>query len=167
MAGRVESVGLGMGVRSMVLPVPPKKEATVPLGVTSVSEVPAANVSQPVASAHVKEEELEAESESAYQQLLVKVLATASNVVLQLSPLPLVMTMKLKKSTLDYSPFPFVALTACGYQWSFYGYFAYTATANVGFLMLVYANILGLVLGAYYLWTFARVSSDSLVWLQG
>lgn len=158
LAGWADGVGLGLGVRSIVPPAP------VPLGVTAVADAPSnSSSSAVVTTATPTETTPELTAHGAVTQLAVKVLATASNVILQLSPLPLVMTMKVKKSAMNFSPFPFVALTACGYQWSFYGYFAYAATDNVGFLMLVYANILGLVLGVYYLWTFCQVAERSLV----
>ena len=147
-----QSHGLGMGLKSIVMPAP------VPLGMTSVSdssnatselkkeipsEAPASPPPPPPEEAH--REELE---------FALKIAATAFNVLLQLSPLRLIMEIRIHKSVSTISPFPLIALTACGYQWSFYGFFAYTETANVGFLMLIYANILGLVLGLYYMLSF-------------
>ena len=126
----------------------------VPLGMTNVHEesnstaIPEAPLETPLSVPPMDVE------------FMVKTLAIASNVALQLSPLRLVTEMRLAGSTLGYSAFPLVALTACGFQWSFYGFFAWTISANQGFLMLIYANILGLVLGVYYIATFAK-SKDS------
>jgi uncharacterized protein with PQ loop repeat len=97
-------------------------------------------------------------------EFILKVLAIGSNVLLQLSPMRLVTEFRLRKSTGDLSVFPLIALTACGFQWSFYGYFAFNVTGNSGFLMLVYANILGFVLGCYYVLNFTIYSNQRSTW---
>ena len=144
--------GLGIGLKSMVMPAP-RADTTVPLGVKAVSDVGVVTASNTTTSAVAPLVDVETPSVIPFEFFL-RIAATASNILLQLSPLRLVTEVRLAKSTLSYSAFPLVALTACGYQWSFYGYFAYTATDNVGFLFLVHANVLALVLGLYYLWVF-------------
>lgn len=152
-----EAQGLGLGVKSIVLPVP--------LGMTSVGD--SANSTQPSPASPAAEIVDQRGAEAL--EFALKVSATAFNVLLQLSPLRLITEIRMHKSVLSYSPFPLIALTACGYQWSFYGFFAYTETANVGFLMLIYANILGLVLGLYYMLYFhffADQASRNSIYLQ-
>jgi solute carrier family 50 protein (sugar transporter) len=156
-------VGIGAGLRLMVPPVP-----AVPLGVTSIQDS-AVNVStQPGGEKIVEEDPVPVIVEEPsilreHIETVLKVLGTASNIILQLSPLRLVTDMRMHKSAMGFSAAPLLALTACGYQWSFYGYFAFSATQNVAFLTLVYANILGLILGLYYLGTFCVYSSGDTV----
>jgi solute carrier family 50 protein (sugar transporter) len=153
-----EGVGIGAGVRLMVPAAP-----SVPLGVTSIQDSASVNTTSSVGADPVTVDS----QWKIYAETFLKIMGTVSNIVLQLSPLRIVTDMRMKKSVLGLSPAPLIALTACGYQWSFYGYFAYITTDNIGFLTLVYANILGLVLGMYYLITFTvycdKQSSDSLL----
>jgi solute carrier family 50 protein (sugar transporter) len=148
-----DGVGIGAGVRLLV---PPAPQATFPLGVTVVDDTSKFNSTSAVVAQPVVHEPGWWEHESV--QTAFKIVATASNIVLQLSPLRMVTEIRMHKSTAGLSAAPLIALTACGYQWSFYGYFAFTVTQNVGFLTLVYANILGLVLGMYYLGIFHHYS---------
>ena len=140
-------VGIGAGVKQMV--------PAVPLGLTSIQDT--SNATTVSVDAIVAPEEPSVLKENF--ETVLKVLGTASNIVLQLSPLRLVTDMRMHKSAMGFSPAPLLALMACGYQWSFYGYFAFGVTQNVAFLTLVYANILGLILGLYYLGTFCVFSS--------
>ena len=43
-----------------------------------------------------------------------------------------------------------------GTQWCFYGFFAYIYTGNHGFLVVVYANIIGALMGYYYAYIFQQ-----------
>lgn len=161
-----ESSSLGMGIKSIVLPAP------VPLGMTSVSDSANSTSSEfktKDQTVSLGESEEEQNEHRQALEFALKIAATAFNVLLQLSPLRLITDIRMQKSVLSYSPFPLIALTACGYQWSFYGFFAYTETANVGFLMLIYANILGLVLGLYYMLCFhffASAKDRSFIYAQ-
>ena len=145
----------------MSLPVP---SSSLPLGITNIHDdgvvvpLPVNQTTTPVGPPPY--------------EFFLKVFAIGSNIALQLSPLRLMMDIQLLKSVGDFSAFPLVALTACGFQWSFYGYYAYSVSENAGFLMLLYANILGLILGGYYLaiyhWNDLKHSSSSLgnqIWI--
>ena len=144
--GLAGGVGIGTGVRLIAPPAP-----ALPLGVTSIQD--SGRAASDTAAAPAVEIEVEGVWKI-YTETVLKVVGTASNIVLQLSPMRLVTEIRMTKSVSGISPAPLLALTACGYQWSFYGYFAFSITENVGFLTLVYANILGLVLGMYYLVTY-------------
>jgi solute carrier family 50 protein (sugar transporter) len=149
-----------MTMRLMVPPVPPGP--TVPLGSTVIQDT---NISSIAAKPVVVQDPIPVvvEEDPVWWtgiETVLKVLGTISNIALQLSPLRLVTDMRMHKSALGFSPAPLLALTACGYQWSFYGYFAFNITENVAFLTLVYANILGLVLGLYFLATFYIYASE-------
>lgn len=84
----------------------------------------------------------------------VKTLCMISNVVFQISPLPEAMSWGVRGSTGDTEPAPLVGIWFCGFQWCFYGLFAWYETGVSGFLVLVEANLTGGILGSYYLWSF-------------
>jgi len=85
---------------------------------------------------------------------VLKCLCMFSNVLAQISPIPQVLKFAKRGSTGDVDGAPFVSMLYGGCQWIFYGVFAYTVTGKSGFLVLVYANILGCILGAYYVYGF-------------
>jgi solute carrier family 50 protein (sugar transporter) len=149
----------------MMPPVPKGEQPTFPLGVTDIADT---GINRTIGATVELPKKTSLDSslkttDSAMFETGFKIIATISNIVLQISPLRMVTDMRLEKSTMGYSAAPLTALTACGYQWSFYGYFAFSVTDNLGFLTLVYANVLGLVLGLYYVATYYVYSSAS-VW---
>merc|ERR1719379_1166024 len=86
--------------------------------------------------------------------VIIKVACMLSNVAFQVSPYPLVKGFKCEGDTGDSDAGPFVAIAFGGCQWCFYGFFAYFVTGKSGFLVLVYSNLLGAILGVYYTWAF-------------
>jgi len=87
---------------------------------------------------------------------VIKALCMASNVIFQVSPIPQVMQFNKAGDTGEVDPAPFISILYGGCQWCFYGMFAYLVTQKSGFLVLVYSNVLGALLGFYYLWGFQR-----------
>merc|ERR1719271_1553821 len=85
---------------------------------------------------------------------LLKAGAICSSVMLTLSPLRAVWRMQETKSTLNFPPYTFFCVAACGLQWCAYGSFAFLVTNNYGFLILVYSNILGVIMGSFYCYTY-------------
>ena len=147
-----DAVGLGM-IRS----ISPGQAASLPLGISSLSNITTNMDGTNVTAITTKlPTTTEIETPSIGLEVWLKIFAIGSNILLQLSPMRLVTDMQLKQSTGTLSPFPLIALTACGFQWSFYGYFAWSIMDNPGFLMLVYANILGFVLGLFYMSTYVQ-----------
>lgn len=86
--------------------------------------------------------------------VLIKAACMMSNVVFQVSPFPIVKRWSEKQDTGEADGAPFVAIAFGGWQWCFYGIFAYLVTGKSGFLVLVYSNLLGGLLGIYYVMTF-------------
>jgi len=91
----------------------------------------------------------------------------ASNIVVQVSPYTQVRRWEMKGDTGDADAAPFVSIGFSGWQWCFYGIFAWLLTKRNGFLILVHSNFLGALLGTYYTITFFRycrnkACSDSL-----
>jgi len=86
--------------------------------------------------------------------MVVKALCVAGNVMVQVSPLPQVRRWELRQCTGEADAAPYVSIAFGGWQWCFYGLFAWWVTARSGFLILVHSNCLGAVLGSYYTWTF-------------
>jgi len=85
---------------------------------------------------------------------LVKALCMMCNICYQASPLPLITGFKAKGDTGSADLAPFIAVAYGGWQWCFYGLFAYIVTSKSGFLVLVYSNVVGATLGLYYVYTF-------------
>jgi len=107
--------------------------------------------------------------QSASFVLFVKAACMISNVVFQISPLPQVQQWVSELSTGEADAAPFVAIAFGGWQWCFYGLFAWLVTQRSGFLILVHSNCLGAVLGSYYAFTFSRhcqstTARESLFW---
>jgi solute carrier family 50 protein (sugar transporter) len=85
---------------------------------------------------------------------LLKAAAIMSSVVLTLSPLRAIWRIQQEKDTLTYAPYCFFCVAVCGLQWCAYGTFAFLVTSNYGFLILVYSNVLGVVMGTFYVYTY-------------
>lgn len=99
--------------------------------------------------------------------MLIKALCFAGNVMVCLSPYPQAMRWKGRKCTGEADAAPYVSIAFGGCQWCFYGLFAWYVTSKTGFMILVYSNCLGAVLGTYYTMTFYKncrneASLDSL-----
>jgi len=87
---------------------------------------------------------------------LIKAICMSSNILVQVSPFPTVRNWELRGSTGDADSAPYVAIAFGGFQWCFYGMFAWLLTKRSGFLILVHSNCLGAILGAYYCVAFGR-----------
>lgn len=87
---------------------------------------------------------------------VVKTLCMLVNVLVFLSPYAQVRGWETRRSTGEADAAPHASIAFLGWQWCFYGLFAYSVTNESGFLILVYANCLGAILGTYYVVTFLR-----------
>mmetsp|Transcript_79447 Transcript_79447/g.125442 ORF Transcript_79447/g.125442 Transcript_79447/m.125442 type:complete len:472 (+) Transcript_79447:139-1554(+) len=92
--------------------------------------------------------------------LIVKILCMLSNVACHVSPLPQVQQFHKLGDTGEADSAPLMSILYSGSQWVFYGNFAYCMTGKSGFLVLVYANITGAILGVYYVWGFQQNCRD-------
>jgi len=82
--------------------------------------------------------------------IILKTACMLSNMIFQVSPFPLIKTILKKQDTGDVDAAPLVCIAFGCCQWTFYGWFAWWATAKAGFLVLVYANFIGALLGVVY-----------------
>ena len=87
---------------------------------------------------------------------MLKAFCMAGNILVQLSPYPQVQRWESTGDTGDSDAAPYVSIAFGGWQWCYYGIFAFTVTKRSGFLILVHSNCLGAVLGTYYSWAFYR-----------
>lgn len=92
---------------------------------------------------------------------LVKAACMLSNVLSQASPLPVVRKYELDKDTGTADSGPLMSVAYGGWQWCFYGFFAYLVTEQKGFLVVVYSNCFGAFVGLYYLFVFQRHCQDA------
>lgn len=91
---------------------------------------------------------------------VVKALCILSNVIFQVSPLPQVQEFEQNGNTGMTDAAPLMSILYSGWQWCFYGSFAFYITNKSGFLMLVYSNASGALLGLYYVFKFNRYCMD-------
>lgn len=91
---------------------------------------------------------------------LLKSGALTSSVMMTLSPIRTINKIRSAQSTLKYAPYPFFLIFAVAFQWCVYGIFAFKVTANAGFMILVYSNILGVFMGAFYSYTYFNNIQD-------
>merc|ERR1719171_609554 len=85
---------------------------------------------------------------------VVKSLCMMCNIFYQASPLPIISEYRTKGDTGEADLAPYLATAYSGWQWCFYGMFAYLVTNKSGFLVLVYSNVVGATLGIYYVIAF-------------
>jgi len=79
-----------------------------------------------------------------------------SNIIMHISPFPIVSNFKSQETTGDADSAPFIGIAYCSSQSSFYGIFAFFVTNRSGFLVLAYSNVVGVTMGVYYVFTFLR-----------
>lgn len=88
--------------------------------------------------------------------VLIKGMCLAGNVAVQVSPYPTVKRWEDRSCTGEADAAPYISIAYNGWQWCYYGCFAYLVTGRSGFLILVQSNCLGAILGSYYAYTFYR-----------
>merc|ERR1740121_539432 len=86
----------------------------------------------------------------------VKALCIFGNVLWQVSPWPQVVRWNSRCCTGEADAAPYVSIAFGGWQWCSYGTLAYYLTKRSGFLILVHANLLGAMLGTWYVVSFYR-----------
>lgn len=91
----------------------------------------------------------------------VKAACMASNIIFSVSPFPQVHEFSKHGHTGVVDCAPFMSILYGGFQWCFYGLFAFLVTKKSGFLVLVYSNVLGAFLGTYYVYGFMMYCRDS------
>lgn len=94
--------------------------------------------------------------------VVVKGSCVIGNILSQLSPYPTVKKLRTKGDTGDFDALPFVTIAANSVQWCFYGVFAWWITGHHGFLILLYANVLGAIAGSFYTATFDRLCHSAI-----
>ncbi|CAE8698596.1 unnamed protein product [Polarella glacialis] len=86
----------------------------------------------------------------------IKALCMTGNILVQISPYPQVQRWEHRRCTGEADSAPYVSIAFGGWQWCYYGLFAFFLTKRSGFLILVHSNCLGAVLGTYYTAAFYR-----------
>eukprot|EP00392_Amoebophrya_sp_AT5.2_P002764 g2769.t1 len=92
---------------------------------------------------------------------MIKGLSIASSLCTQFAPLPEVAQIISVKNTGCKESLSYVCIACTGMQWCLYGISAYLYTGNHGFLVVVYANIVGACMGVYYSFSFFRFVSEA------
>jgi len=90
---------------------------------------------------------------------ILKGMCILSNILGQFAPLPEIEVIKQQGTTGTKDALPYVSIACTGSQWCFYGAFAYLYTGNHGFLVVVYANVIGVGMGFYYNLIYAKCAS--------
>lgn len=89
--------------------------------------------------------------------VILKVACMVSNLFFQSSPYSMVNKWRAEGNTGQADAAPIVAIFFGCCQWNFYGTFAWYVTGKTGFLVIVYANAIGMFLGAFYVTSFQRL----------
>jgi uncharacterized protein with PQ loop repeat len=92
---------------------------------------------------------------------MIKAICLLGNVLVQVSPFPQVRRWEKRQDTGEADAAPYVSIAYGGWQWCYYGLFAFFLTERSGFLILVHSNCLGAVLGTYYTLAFYRNCKDN------
>lgn len=92
---------------------------------------------------------------------VVKVACMVGNLLTQVSPMPQVKQWQGMGSTGHAEAAPFVTMALGCWQWCTYGFSSWWLSGNDGFLVLVYSNCVGALLGCYYTFTFHRHCRDT------
>jgi len=92
--------------------------------------------------------------------MAVKMACISSNLLIQVSPWPEARGWAKKGTTGMADAAPYVSIALSGWQWCFYGTFAFLITNESSFFVLVQSNILGAVFGSYYVMVFLRNCKD-------
>merc|ERR1740130_2379071 len=95
--------------------------------------------------------------------IIIKALCMMSNILFQASPLPAAKLFMEQGDTGDTDSAPFISIAYGSSQWCFYGLFAFIVTGKSGFLVLVYSNIVGAILGLYYVYSFNKNCSNKVM----
>jgi uncharacterized protein with PQ loop repeat len=138
----------------------PEANVTGVKGARTLSEEPAASESSTTSWTRVHFPTLWLLLHGITFGFVIKAICMVGNVMVQVSPIPQVKGWELKGNTGDVDAAPYVSIAFTGWNWCFYGLFAYFVTQRSGFVILVYANCLGAVLGSYYMWAFSKFCSD-------
>jgi len=89
--------------------------------------------------------------------VVLKAACMTSNLFFQVSPYSIVKKWASEGSTGQADAAPLVSICFGCCQWNFYGTFAWYVTGKTGFLVIVYANVIGMFLGAFYVTSFLRL----------
>jgi uncharacterized protein with PQ loop repeat len=87
---------------------------------------------------------------------IVKTLCVTGNMISQVSPFPQVQEWQKRGDTGEADAAPYVSIAFGGWQWCYYGVFAWWVTGRSGFLILLQSNCLGAILGTFYTITYFR-----------
>lgn len=87
---------------------------------------------------------------------MIKSFCMAGNILVQVSPYPQVKRWESRRDTGEADAAPYLSIAFGGWQWCYYGVFAFFLTRRHGFLILVHSNCLGAILGTYYSAAFYR-----------
>jgi len=93
--------------------------------------------------------------------MVIKGMCMAGNILVQVSPFPQVKRWEHRKDTGEADAAPYLSIAFGGWQWCFYGSFAYIVTQRTGFLILLHSNFLGAILGTYYIFAFYKNCKDA------
>jgi hypothetical protein len=103
------------------------------------------------------------EQKSAVMVVLERIfqaLAIASNIALQLSPMRVILEIRRYKDTKGSDGLPYLMICCVGTQWVWYGAFTWAVTGNSGMQVLIFANVLGMIMGAFYVYSFQMNCND-------
>lgn len=93
---------------------------------------------------------------------IFQALAIASNIALQLSPMRVILEIRRYKDTRGSDGLPYFMIFCVATQWVFYASYSIFVTGNANLQMIIFGNVMGVILGFFYVWSFQRNCNDQV-----
>ena len=93
---------------------------------------------------------------------IFQALAIASNIALQLSPMRVILEIRRYKDTRGSDGLPYLMIFCVATQWTYYASFAIAVTGNASLQMIIFGNVFGVLLGAFYTYSFQKNCNDQV-----
>lgn len=93
---------------------------------------------------------------------IFQALAIASNIALQLSPMRVILEIRRYKDTKGSDGLPYLMIMCVASQWCVYAIYSIWCTGNSSMQVLIFANILGAILGSFYVYSFQKNCNDQV-----
>ena len=94
---------------------------------------------------------------------IFQALAIASNIALQLSPMRVILEIRRYKDTKGSDGLPYLMIMCVASQWCVYAIYSIWCTGNSSMQVLIFANILGAILGSFYVYSFQKNCNDQVL----
>lgn len=117
---------------------------------------------EPPAAAPVEQPKPQKSTMMLVIERIFQALAIASNIALQLSPMRVILEIRRYKDTKGSDGLPYLMICCVATQWVWYASYSIWSTGNTSMQVIIFANILGSILGSFYVYSFHRNCNDQI-----